>query len=497
MTGLLPILAVALPGFAGLIIFFIPEGRHGLRTAVNLGAAGGKLGLVIVLLGAVALGAVAEVALPWLPGRPLALRTDALALLFLSLSSFLWLLTTLYAVAYLEGSPHRSRFFGFFSLSVAATAGIALAGNLVTFFFFYELLTLATYPLVAHRETAEARRAAAAYLRYTLAGGALLLLGIVWLEAAAGPVTFAPGGTIADNPEVAPAVAVATFGLMLAGVGVKAAMVPLHGWLPRAMVAPAPVSALLHAVAVVKAGAFGIVRLVYDVYGVGHAEVLGLLDILVVAATVTILWGSLRALAQDDLKRRLAYSTVSQVAYIGLGVAVAGPIATVGGIVHIIHQGLMKITLFFAAGNLAETLGIHRISRMDGVGRRMPLTMAAFTVSALGMIGVPPTAGFVTKWYLGLGALESGSVWVLAVLAASSGLNAAYFLPILQRAWFRPAVAGEWADHGSPGRLETHWLLLLPPAATAVTALVVGVAAGSPLSPLAWAELVAQRAYAP
>lgn len=175
----------------------------------------------------------------------------------------------------------------------------------------------------------------------------------------------------------------------------------------------------------------------------------------------------------------------------------AGPLATIGGIVHIIHQGLMKITLFFASGNLAETLEVHRISRMDGVGQRMPLTMGAFTLAALGMIGVPPLAGFVSKWYLGLGGLEADMPWVLAVLAASSLLNAAYFLPILQRAWFQSAVPTAWTDHGSPGRLETHWLLLLPPLITAAAALAVGVVAGSPLSPLAWAERVAERAYAP
>ncbi|MFP4182789.1 MAG: complex I subunit 5 family protein [Thiohalospira sp.] len=484
---LLPILLVAIPLVAGLIIFHLPERRHRLRTAINLGAAGAKLALVIGLLAGVEAGGEYVAALPWLPGRELVLRVDAPALLLLTLSSFLWLLTTLYAIGYLEGAPHRSRFFGFFSLCVAATSGVALAGNLLTFLFFYELLTLATWPLVIHRGTAEARRAGAVYLRYTLAGGVVLLAGMVALESVTGPVDFAIGAAL---PAEAGPVVVIAFALMLAGLGVKAALVPLHGWLPRAMVAPAPVSALLHAVAVVKAGAFGIVRLVHDVYGVAYLEALGGLDVLAAAATATILWGSWRALQQDELKRRLAYSTVSQVAYITLGVAVAGPVATLGGIVHLVHQGLMKITLFFAAGNLAETLEIHRISRMDGVGRRMPLTMAAFTIGALGMIGIPPVAGFVSKWYLGLGGLEAGSGWVVAVLAASSLLNAAYFLPILQRAWFRPPRRGEWEDRGGSGALEAPWLLLMPPVVTAAAALVVGLAAGSNLSPLAWTQRV-------
>jgi multicomponent Na+:H+ antiporter subunit D len=287
------------------------------------------------------------------------------------------------------------------------------------------------------------------------------------------------------------------FLLLVAGLGVKAALVPLHGWLPQAMVAPAPVSALLHAVAVVKAGAFGIVRVVYDLFGVEFAAELGVTRPLAVLASVTIIWGSLRALYQDDLKRRLAFSTVSQVSYIALGVAVAGPLATIGGIVHIVHQGLMKITLFFCAGNLAETLGIHKISEMDGVGRRMPLSMAAFSIAALGMIGVPPMVGFVSKWYLGLGAMNAGEHWVLAVLAASSLLNAAYFLPILYRAWFLP-TRGSWPAERDFGRRETDLWLLVPPLLTGGLALLAGLFASLDYSPLEWARLVAaQEFYSP
>ncbi len=493
----LPVLAVALPLLAALAIFPLPERRARLRRGINLGAAVLKLLLVAGMVWGVAGGMSFEASLPWLPGRPLVLRVDALSLLFLLLSSFLWLLTTLYAVGYMAGSPRQSRFFGFFSLCVMATAGIALAGNLVTFFFFYELLTLATYPLVVHRGTAASRRAGAAYLRYTLGGGAVLLLGIVWLEAAAGPIDFARGAALQRLDGVAPVVAVGAFGLMLAGLGVKAALVPLHGWLPQAMIAPAPVSALLHAVAVVKAGAFGIVRLVHDVYGVAYAEALGLLDALALVAAATIIWGSLRALTQDELKKRLAYSTVSQVAYIALGVAVAGPGAMVGGIVHIVHQGLMKITLFFAAGNVAETLEVHRVSEMDGLGRRMPLTMAAFSVGALGMIGVPPLAGFVSKWFLGTGAFAVDSGWVVLVLAASSLLNAAYFLPILHRVWFRAPTPERWQDRGRYGLLEAPLELVLPPLITGAAVLGVGVLAASTFSPVGWAQLVARRAELP
>jgi multicomponent Na+:H+ antiporter subunit D len=211
-------------------------------------------------------------------------------------------------------------------------------------------------------------------------------------------------------------------------------------------------------------------------------------------AAFTIIYGSIRALFQDDLKRRLTFSTVSQVSYIALGVAIAGPIATIGGIVHLVHQGLMKITLFFCAGNLAETLGVHKISEMNGAGRRMPWTMAAFTVGAFGMIGAPPIAGFISKWYLGQGALETGQGWVILVLAGSSLLNAAYFLPIVHRAWFREPPA-EWPDEHDFGRRETAWALLLPPMVTALLALGAGLLASTPFSPLEWARLVAQREF--
>jgi multicomponent Na+:H+ antiporter subunit D len=211
-------------------------------------------------------------------------------------------------------------------------------------------------------------------------------------------------------------------------------------------------------------------------------------------AAVTIVWGSFRALSQDELKKRLAYSTVSQVAYIVLGTAIVGQISTVGGLVHLVHQGIMKITLFFCAGNLAETLGVHAVSELRGAGRRMPLTMAAFTVAALGMIGLPPMAGFTSKWYLGVGGLEAGEGWVVLVLATSTLLNAAYFLPILRKAWFEPPPAA-W-PHEVRFRHETSLGLLVPPLVTAALVLLAGLFAGTGASPVSWAKLVVAREYA-
>jgi multicomponent Na+:H+ antiporter subunit D len=491
LNEFLPLAVLASSLLPGLVIFALPENWHGIRTTLNVIAALTKLALVGILLFGVQAGEEYGFTYAVLPGLDFAFKVDALALLFITLSAVLWLFTTIYAIGYLEGSPHRSRFFGFFSLCVTATMGIAMAGNLFTFFIFYELLTLATFPLVVHRGTPQALRGGTIYLAYTLGGGALLLGGIVWLHSLLGHTGFAHGGVLAALDSSAHWQLQAIFLLLIAGVGVKAALVPLHGWLPQAMVAPAPVSALLHAVAVVKA-----VRIVYEVYGIEFAQSLDLLTPLAVAAAITIVWGSLRALFQDDLKKRLAYSTISQVSYIALGVALFGPIGTIGGLVHLVHQGIMKITLFFCAGNYAETLGIHKVSEMDGVGRRMPLSTLAFSVAALGMMGVPFTAGAVSKAWLMDGATAAGMEWAVWVLWTSSLLNAAYFLPILYRAWFRkqPAV---W--HGerikARGRRETAWLLLLPPLVTASAVLAAGLFADASWSPLAWAQMIAQREY--
>ncbi|MDX5445124.1 MAG: monovalent cation/H+ antiporter subunit D family protein [Zoogloeaceae bacterium] len=492
----LPQLVLATSLVAAVVIFGLDEEHHRTRSAINLTAAVLKLTLVAWMAAGVLQQTPYEFRFTVVHGADFVLRADALGMMFAGLSSLLWLFTTIYAIGYLEGSPNRSRFFGFFSLCVASTVGIALAGNLFTFVLFYEFLTLSTYPLVVHRGTPRAMAAGRLYLAYTLGGGIVLLLGTAALYMLAGEVEFAGGAAlrgvdVADGPLLT-----AVFAALIAGLGVKSALLPLHGWLPTAMVAPAPVSALLHAVAVVKAGAFGIVRVVYDVFGIEFAAQLGVLTPLAVLAAATILYGSLRALQQTDIKRRLAFSTVSQVSYIVLGVTLFGPIGTAGGLVHLLHQGLMKITLFFCAGNYAETLGIHRIDQLDGVGRRMPATSAAFTVGALGMIGIPPTAGFISKWYLGIGAIDAGMPWALAVLVASSVLNAAYFLPVLYRIWFAPAGAG-WPQSNFAGWRDTHPALLVPALATALFSLAAGLLAAAAYSPLYWAEVVVGREYLP
>ena len=298
LDSTLPLLVLASSLLPGLVIFFLREDSHALRTLLNLAGAVIKVVLVGLMIWGVYHQHSYETRWMLAPGLELVLHADTLSVLFVTLSSVLWLVTTVYAVGYLEHQPHRSRFFGFFSLCVSATVGLALAGNLFTFLIFYELLTLATYPLVAHRGTPEALRGARIYLAYTLGGGALLLIGTVWLYLLAGPTEFVEGGVLSRLPAEYHGQLQIIFLLLIAGLGVKAALVPLHGWLPQAMVAPAPVSALLHAVAVVKAGAFGIVRVVYDVYGVTFTHELGMLIVLGVAAATTIIYGSIKALSR-------------------------------------------------------------------------------------------------------------------------------------------------------------------------------------------------------
>ena len=494
LNSLLPGLIVLGPFLAGLAIMATAEHKSLLRRTFNIAGALLTLSLIALLLNGVSNGLYFETRLTLLPNIDLVLRADALSLLFVSLSGCLWLLTTIYAIGYFKNSTHLSRFFAFFSLCVGATIGLALAGNLLTFLIFYELLTLTTYPLIAHQGNTASIKAARTYLIYTMLGGVLLLAGIVWLKAIAGALDFTTAGVLAGMPHLDRTHLQIIFVLLIAGLGVKAALFPVHGWLPVSMAAPAPVSSLLHAVAVVKAGAFGIVRVVYDIYGVEFAQDLGLTIFLAAIAGFTIVYGSICVLSQDNLKKRLAYSTVSQVSYIVLGTAISGPIATIGGLVHLVHQGVMKITLFFCAGNIAETLGIHKVSQMNGIGKRMPLTMGAFTLAALGMIGLPPIAGFVSKWYLGIGALEAQEYWVLGVLAISSILNAAYFLPVINAVWFKDQDS-PWPKKQVGWKLEAHWMLLLPPLLTAFFSLLIGLFASASVSPLSWATLITTREY--
>ena len=455
---------VSLAG-AGLIRLF---GRFPtIREGCTFGAGVATLTMVATMLPVVLGGGEVESSsLPLVPGVSLHLRVDSLGLLFALVAAMLWLITSVYSVGYMRAGNYANQtgYFASFAVCVSATVGLAFAANLLTFFLFYEVLTLATYPLVAHNRTASARAGGRKYLVYTLTAGQLLLLAIVWIHSLVPGGEFQAGGML--PPGTPNWTTTALFILFVVGIGVKAGIMPLHGWLPAAMVAPTPVSALLHAVAVVKAGAFGCLRIVGYVFGVDLMRSVGLDTVLALLAGTTILFGSVRALGETHLKRRLAYSTVSQLSYIVLGAALGSVAALAGAMFHIVAHGFMKITMFFCAGSIYTESHRDDVSQFGGLGRQMPVTMTAFAVGAVGLAGTPLLAGFVSKWNLGLGAIAAGQGLFVAVLVISGLLNLAYLFPVVYSAFFE-------APHGEVRR--ERWTLTAPLALTAFVAILLGV----------------------
>ncbi|MCK4771829.1 MAG: monovalent cation/H+ antiporter subunit D family protein [Candidatus Latescibacteria bacterium] len=426
--------------------------RPNLREFWTVGAALVKFGLVLSLLPGAIAGRIAHVEiLQVVEGVELALRVDPLGIFFALVASGLWILTSVYSIGYVRGlnEKKQTRYFTCFAVCLSSTIGIAFSANIVTFIVFYEILTIATYPLIIHEETPEALRSGRKYLFYTLTAGVVLMAAAAWTHRLAGGLDFVPGGLLRGVDAPASTIRI-LFLLFIGGVGVKAAIMPLHAWLPAAMVAPTPVSALLHAVAVVKSGVFGVVRVVGFVFGPQVMQSCGVDQALMVAAAITIIVASIMALAQDNLKMRLAYSTVGHLSYVVLGAAILSPEAFTGGVLHIASHATMKITLFFCAGAIYVNVHRQNISELDGIGRAMPWTMGAFAVGSIGLAGLPPVNGFVSKWYLGLGAVGAGHKLALAVFLVSGLLNAAYLFPIVHRAFFRGSNQYEGEREASP-----------------------------------------------
>lgn len=382
------------------------------------------------------------------PGISIAFRIEPLGMLFAALASGLWIVNSVYSIGYMRGNreSHQTRFYIFFAIAIAAAMGIAFAGNLITLFLFYEILTLSTYPLVSHKGDANTVRSARIYLGVLLTTSiGLLLPAIIWTYYAAGSGDFVAGG-ILDGKLGGPAIGL-LLGLFVFGVG-KAAIMPMHRWLPAAMVAPTPVSALLHAVAVVKAGVFTILKIILYIFGVDFLFAEPSSSWLLYAAAFTIIVASLIALRQQNLKRLLAYSTVAQLSYVVMAAAILKPLAEIGAAIHMVAHAFGKITLFFAAGAIYVAAKKTELLQLRGIGRRMPWTMTAFTIGALSMIGVPPTGGFVSKWYILAGAFQADNYVAIATIIASTALNAAYFLPIIYMAWFTAEPSTPGKDHG-------------------------------------------------
>lgn len=408
------------------------------------------------------------------PGIAIAFQVEPFGLLFALVASALWIVSSIYSIGYMRGNneAHQTRFYVCFALALASTIGVAFSANLLTLYFFYEALTFATYPLVTHHGDAEARRGGRTYLGVLLLTSTVFLFpAMVWTWIAAGTLDFVPGGILAgrlSGPE-----ATLLLVLFMFGIG-KAALMPFHRWLPAAMVAPTPVSALLHAVAVVKAGVFSVVKIAVYIFGLDAAG--ASFEWLAYVAGFTIIAASVIALRSDNLKRRLAYSTVSQLSYIVLAVAVLAPLSIVGAALHLAAHAFGKITLFFAAGAIYTAAHKTEVSQLDGIGWRMPWTMAAFGIASLSMIGLPPTAGMLSKWYMVTGAFGAGHGLALAVIVASTLLNAAYFLPIVYRAFMKAPAPG------GPVHGEAPWTMVVALVFTAIVTVAIFFASDLPMA---------------
>jgi multicomponent Na+:H+ antiporter subunit D len=465
-----PLLAVAVAGLAALAVLLLNH-REKLRDVVSPLAAVAMFAIVASMAPTVLAGGTVDVRLfEILPGIDFAFRADALGMVFATVSSLLWIVAAIYSIGYMRhlNEHAQTRFFACFATSLAAAVGGAFAANLFTLVIFYEVLSLVTYPLVYHHEDEEGWTGSRKYLVYLMgASKSMLLAALALTYQIAGSLDFVAGGLLAGRDASAALLTVVYF-CYLFGFA-KAAVMPMHAWLPAAMVAPTPVSALLHAVAVVKMGVFCVLRLVFHVFGTGLVDGLGLGIATAYLVSFTILMASVYALTRDDLKARLAYSTVSQLSYIVLGAVLSSPVAMVGGIIHIAAHAFSKITLFFCAGSIYCASGKRNISDIAGIGRRLPWTMGAFFVASLSMIGTPPTAGFVSKWYLVMGSAQAGEIAFMIVLLASSVLNAAYFLPVSYAAFF-----GTEAPE-SPATVHEIPMVTIPLVATAILSVLMGI----------------------
>jgi multicomponent Na+:H+ antiporter subunit D len=431
-----PLLAISISLFGSLLIIVLGKNPN-VRESCTFLISFIKLAIVASMLPVVLKGQTIYYNLiDVLPGVGIAFRVDPLGLLFALVSSSLWIVTTFYSIGYMRPLKEHSqtRYFAFFALALSSAVGVAFSANLLTLYLFYEMLSLSTYSLVTHHQDEEARYAGRKYLTYLMGTSiAFFLPAVILTYIYTGTLNFANQGILTGKaPD---AMLIVIFILFIAGIG-KAAIMPIHSWLPSAMVAPTPVSALLHAVAVVKVGVFSVLRICFHVFGIKLMNVLSLDVFLIYFISITILVGSLFALRQNDLKARLAYSTVSQLSYIVMGGGLLSVLGMTGGIVHIVMHAFGKITLFFCAGAILVNTGLKKISDMKGIGKKMPITMAAFFFGSLSVIGIPPFGGFISKWYLALGSIDSHHIPILVVLLTSSLLNAAYFLPIAYNAFF-------------------------------------------------------------
>jgi multicomponent Na+:H+ antiporter subunit D len=468
-----PLIAFVAPLIGVIGIAWAGEKRKNLRETFTFLVATIQASVVLSMVPILLSGSIIEFQI-WqmFTHVPLLLRVDGFGLLFACVASLLWIATSVYAIGYMRGLHEhaQTRFYSFFAISLSATIGVAFSANLLTIYFFYEMLSVSTFPLVTHMQDKDARTGGRTYLGYLLFTSLCLLLPAmswcyVWLDGGTVTMDFlADTGKVGEFSQTTQMVLLALFTFGFA----KAGIMPLHSWLPGAMVAPTPVSALLHAVAVVKVGVFCVIRVYSDIFGVQVLQDLDGEDWMIGIACATILISSLIALSQDNLKRRLAFSTIGQLGYVVLGATLATEQGVGGSVLHIAMHACGKITLFFCAGAIFVASGKKYVSELRGLGRKMPITMGAFMIGSLSVIGLPPLGGFISKWYLALGALDRGMTWVVVVLLVSSLLNVFYLLPVAVTAFFRDPE-----DDQDTGMKEAPMACVVPLAITAIGCFVL------------------------
>lgn len=390
-------------------------------------------------------------------------RVDGMSMVFAGLVSALWPFATLYAFEYMTKEKHENTFFLFYTITYGVTLGIAFAANLLTMYFFYELLTLVTVPLVMHTLTREAVLASRKYLYYSLGGAAFAFIGLIMVIVYGTTTDFILGGVL-DLAKIGGKTNTLLLIYVMAfmGFGVKAAVCPFNSWLPQAGVAPTPVTALLHAVAVVKAGAFAIIRLTYYSFGTEFLRGTWAQTVVMTVVMFTIVYGCSRAVKETHIKRRLAYSTISNLSYILFGAVIMTPLGLVGALTHLVFHAVMKISSFFCAGAIMHQTDRHYVHELDGLGYKMPCVFGVFTVSALALMGVPGLAGFISKWNLAAAAVQSQNPLAyggIACLLVSALLTAVYMLTIVVRAFF---PGRDFDDSRIADARDPSWKMLLP-----------------------------------
>ncbi|WP_300555849.1 proton-conducting transporter membrane subunit [Maricaulis sp.] len=458
-------LALAIPSIGGVFVALLGN-KPNLREAATLISAV-LLAVNVAYLVEIAPSNPTLVLADIAPGLQLSFTLEPLGAIFAAVASGLWIVNSLYSIGYMRGNKetHQTRFYVCFCIAIASAMGVALSGNLLTMFLFYEVLTLSTYPLVTHKGDENAKRGGTIYLSILMGTSVgLLLPAVIATHYLAGSTDFVIGGLLALN-DVQPMIAGILLVMFAFGIG-KAALMPIHPWLPNAMVAPTPVSALLHAVAVVKAGVFAILKVGTYIFGPALIQAAPTSDALAWIAAISIVLASVVAITKDNLKARLAFSTVSQLSYVTLGVMLASPLAMLGGALQIVMHAWGKITLFMSAGAIYTATKKTEISQMRGLGKYMPWLFGAYTVGALSIIGLPPLGGSWPKLFLMQGAWDAGHAIMIVALVASSILNVAYLLPLSARAFFSPAEEAGL-------KKQPPALVIIPPVITAAGVIIL------------------------